>query len=45
MTPEQIRDAIRDIRRQTDKPFAVNLFVPDESPMPSQEQINQAQQY
>lgn len=29
MTPEQIRDAIRQIRAKTDRPFGVNLFVPE----------------
>jgi nitronate monooxygenase len=28
MTPEKIREAIRNIRQLTDAPFAVNLFVP-----------------
>ncbi|CAI6059809.1 NAD(P)H-dependent flavin oxidoreductase [Cohnella sp. JJ-181] len=28
-TPEQIRDAIREVRRRTDRPFGVNLFVPE----------------
>ncbi|MDG0795023.1 nitronate monooxygenase [Cohnella ginsengisoli] len=27
--PAQIRDAIREVRRRTDRPFAVNLFVPE----------------
>ncbi|GAK14710.1 LOW QUALITY PROTEIN: enoyl-[acyl-carrier-protein] reductase [Geomicrobium sp. JCM 19039] len=30
MTPEQIRKAIHDIRKQTERPFAVNLFVSTE---------------
>jgi nitronate monooxygenase len=29
MTAEQIRSAIREIRRLTDRPFGVNLFVPE----------------
>jgi len=29
LTPEQIQAAIRSIRDQTDRPFAVNLFVPE----------------
>lgn len=29
LPPEAIRDAIRQIRRLTDRPFGVNLFVPD----------------
>ncbi|MFD2330952.1 NAD(P)H-dependent flavin oxidoreductase [Cohnella sp. GCM10020058] len=28
-SPAQIRDAIRAVRRRTDRPFAVNLFVPE----------------
>ncbi|KFZ40363.1 nitronate monooxygenase family protein [Thermoactinomyces sp. Gus2-1] len=28
MSPEDIRQAIREIRKQTDRPFAVNLMVP-----------------
>jgi nitronate monooxygenase len=30
MTPEQIRDAIREIRDRTDRPFGINLFVPEQ---------------
>jgi nitronate monooxygenase len=30
MTPEQMRDAIRQIRAKTDRPFGVNLFVPEQ---------------
>jgi nitronate monooxygenase len=29
MTPEQIRTAIKEIRERSDRPFAVNLFVPE----------------
>jgi nitronate monooxygenase len=29
MTAEQIRSAIREIRRLTDRPFGVNLFIPE----------------
>lgn len=29
MSPESIREAIRSIREQTDKPFSVNLFIPE----------------
>lgn len=42
MTPEQIRKAIIETRRQTEKPFAVNLFVPEEITMPSNELIGRA---
>lgn len=30
LTPEQIRLAIQEIRARTDRPFAVNLFVPEQ---------------
>ncbi|MFS0554722.1 NAD(P)H-dependent flavin oxidoreductase [Brevibacillus sp. 179-C9.3 HS] len=30
MTPEQIREAIKSIRELTDKPFGVNLFIPED---------------
>jgi nitronate monooxygenase len=30
LTPEQIRDAIRKVRAATDRPFGVNLFMPNE---------------
>ncbi|WP_432774846.1 nitronate monooxygenase [Brevibacillus gelatini] len=29
MSPEQIREAIHEIRERTDKPFGVNLFIPE----------------
>jgi nitronate monooxygenase len=29
MSPTQIREAIREVRKLTEKPFAVNLFVPE----------------
>jgi len=29
LTPEQVRDAIRRVRAATDRPFGVNLFMPD----------------
>lgn len=31
MTPEQIRQAIREIRALTNKPFNINLFIPEKS--------------
>ncbi|SEN36128.1 nitronate monooxygenase family protein [Paenibacillus sp. OV219] len=31
LAPEQVRSAIREIRQLTDRPFGVNLFVPEES--------------
>ena len=30
LTPDQIRDAIRRVRAATDRPFGVNLFMPNE---------------
>ncbi|MGG1555902.1 NAD(P)H-dependent flavin oxidoreductase [Paenibacillus ferrarius] len=30
LTPEQIRSAIREVRERTDRPFGVNLFVPEQ---------------
>lgn len=46
LTPEQIRAAIRSIRELTDRPFAVNLFVPE--PIAEQpekiEQVNRIMQ-
>lgn len=40
MSAEQIRDAIHKIRKLTDKPFAVNLFIPeDASPSVALEEI------
>jgi len=38
LTPEQIRSAILEIRQRTDRPFGVNLFVP-EQPSVSEETI------
>ncbi len=42
MTPEQLRTAISEIRAQTNKPFAVNLFAPENVTMPSSEMISRA---
>ena len=44
LTPEQIRMAIQEIRKRTDRPFGVNLFVPEE-PTESGEIINQMTDY
>lgn len=38
LAPEQLRTAIQEIRKQTDRPFGVNLFVPEE-PTESEETI------
>lgn len=40
LTPEQLRSAIREIKERTDKPFGVNLFIP-ELPTESDESIGQ----
>src|SRR5579863_3582791 len=37
MEPEAIRTAIRAIRKLTDKPFAVNLFIPGKAKATSQQ--------
>lgn len=41
LTAEATRDSIREVKGLTDKPFAVNLFVPEETEM-DQEQLRQA---
>lgn len=41
-TPEQIKVAIHDIRKLTDKPFAVNVFALSKTTKPSIEQIENA---
>lgn len=43
-TPDQIREKIREIKRHTDKPFAINLFAPTVSKDYSEEEIKQAVQ-
>src|SRR5579862_17990 len=42
--PEQIRQKIRDIRNQTDKPFNINLFAPIEVLNYSKDEIKKAAQ-
>ncbi|ASJ53679.1 nitronate monooxygenase [Brevibacillus formosus] len=44
LTPEQLRTAIQEIRKRTDRPFGVNLFVPEE-PTELEEMINQMTDY
>lgn len=44
LTPEQLRGAIQKIRELTDKPFGVNLFIP-EQPEESQEAVSQMIDY
>ncbi|SHE32471.1 nitronate monooxygenase [Seinonella peptonophila] len=44
LTPEKIRSSIQEIRQLTDRPFGVNLFVP-EQPMESKENIDQMTDY
>jgi len=44
MTPQQIREAIKEIRQLTNRPFAVNLFAPepiDEKAISNIESVNQ----
>ncbi|MFC3799163.1 NAD(P)H-dependent flavin oxidoreductase [Cohnella sp. GCM10012308] len=41
-SPSQIRDAIREVRRRTDRPFAVNLFLP-EQPRSTDDEISAMQ--
>ncbi|MFB9276623.1 NAD(P)H-dependent flavin oxidoreductase [Cohnella cellulosilytica] len=36
LTPEQIRSAVRETGRLTDRPFGVNLFVPEEANTPKE---------
>ncbi|MDF2721777.1 MAG: nitronate monooxygenase [Paenibacillus sp.] len=31
LSPDQIRSAVTDIRQRTDRPFGVNLFIPDQA--------------
>lgn len=40
LTPDQLRSSIHEIRQRTDKPFGINLFVP-EQPIESEEAISQ----
>ncbi|CAM4395377.1 nitronate monooxygenase [Paenibacillus endophyticus] len=44
LTPEQIRLAIREIRQRTDRPFGINLFVPEQSNT-SEESISRMNDY
>ncbi|MGZ4111296.1 MAG: NAD(P)H-dependent flavin oxidoreductase [Tumebacillaceae bacterium] len=46
LTPEQLRQAIREIRALTDRPFAVNLFVMEEVEVDPEQvaQVNQLMQ-
>jgi len=41
-TPEELKNAIAEIRNLTDKPFGVNLFALPDQTVPSDEQIEQA---
>ncbi|MGN7386323.1 NAD(P)H-dependent flavin oxidoreductase [Sporosarcina sp. SAFN-015] len=41
LSAEATRDSIREVKRLTNKPFAVNLFVPEQTEM-DQEQLRQA---
>lgn len=44
LTPDQIRSTIREIRKRTERPFGVNLFVP-EQPLTSEETIAEMNGY
>jgi nitronate monooxygenase len=45
LSPEAIRSAIREIRRLTDRPFGVNLFVPEPGRrLPTDEEVARAQE-
>jgi len=39
LAPEALATAIREVRRLTRRPFAVNLFVPDAAPPPSEAEV------
>lgn len=41
MTPEQIRNQIKEIKRETTKPFGINLFIPNDFKV-SENEINRA---
>ncbi|KAJ2961503.1 hypothetical protein NQZ79_g3318 [Umbelopsis isabellina] len=43
-SPDKIRDSIREIKRLTDKPFAVNLFAPH-FPQPTPDDFTNKQRY
>lgn len=44
MSPDQMRESIRKIKQLTDKPFGVNLFIP-ETPEVTEEEINKANEW
>ncbi|MED1792094.1 NAD(P)H-dependent flavin oxidoreductase [Brevibacillus nitrificans] len=44
LTPDQLREAIQEIKKRTQRPFGVNLFVPEEQ-SESEEMINQMTDY
>lgn len=44
MTPKQMRESIQKIKQLTNKPFGVNLFIP-ENPDVSKKEINQAKEW
>jgi nitronate monooxygenase len=41
-TPDELKKAIAEIRRHTDKPFAINLFALNQDAVPSDDQIAEA---
>ncbi|WP_257350744.1 NAD(P)H-dependent flavin oxidoreductase [Pseudalkalibacillus decolorationis] len=42
MKPEQLRELIQETKKRTDKPFAVNLFINEEEPILTNEEVNEA---
>lgn len=44
MNPEQLRESIQKVKQLTNKPFGVNLFIP-EIPEVTEEEINQANEW
>jgi nitronate monooxygenase len=43
VSPEALREAIRAVRRLTDRPFCVNVFAPEIPPPPSADEVARAQ--
>src|SRR5699024_2914312 len=44
MAPEQLRESIKEVKQATNKPFGVNLFIP-ESPEVSEEEMNKVNEW
>jgi nitronate monooxygenase len=43
LSPEETREAVRDIRKRTKRPFAVNLLIPDPLPPPKEAEVFELQ--